>query len=353
MVQLARKKAVGRCRPRSGFTLVELLVVITIIGILIALLLPAVQAAREAARLVQCQNNVKQLALAALQHEHVAHWLPTGGWGYDWVGDPDCGFGRTQPGGAIYNCLPYLEQQAIHDLGLGISGLTNLATKKTVAVQMTQTLVAGLACPTRRRAVLHPVQSANQYQLTNSAAPADWFQTDYASNAGSVFRIWMSGPGSYQSGLASANLPDGSPNSSFSDMRKTNGITAQASIVRINDITDGTTHTYLMGEKYLCPDEYYTGSDPGDDQAIVTGDSDDINRWTGNDSPPTSVTPWPPALDTPGYYSAYLFGSAHLSGFNMAFCDGSVQKMNFTIDPETHRRLGCRNDGLTIDGHKF
>ena len=64
-----------------GFTLVELLAVITIIGILIALLLPAVQAAREAARQTQCKNNLKQLALGCLQHEQVQGYLPTGGWG--------------------------------------------------------------------------------------------------------------------------------------------------------------------------------------------------------------------------------------------------------------------------------
>ena len=85
-------------RESSGFTLVELLVVITIIGILIALLLPAVQAAREAARRAQCTNNLKQLALGMLGHEQQYRFFPSDGWSWEWTGDPDRGVGRSQPG---------------------------------------------------------------------------------------------------------------------------------------------------------------------------------------------------------------------------------------------------------------
>ena len=93
--------------------------VITIIGILIALLLPAVQAAREAARQMQCKNNLKQLALGCLNHENATGRFPTDGWGFAWTGDADRGTDWRQPGGWIYNILPYIEQQTLHDMGAG------------------------------------------------------------------------------------------------------------------------------------------------------------------------------------------------------------------------------------------
>ena len=107
---------------RRGFTLVELLVVIAIIGILIALLLPAVQAAREAARRLQCKNNLKQQALGCMTHNDALGYLPSGGWDFLSLGDPDRGFGEQQPGGWMYSILPYIEHQSIYELGKGLTG---------------------------------------------------------------------------------------------------------------------------------------------------------------------------------------------------------------------------------------
>jgi prepilin-type N-terminal cleavage/methylation domain-containing protein/prepilin-type processing-associated H-X9-DG protein len=340
-----------RFSDASGFTLVELLVVITIIGILVALLLPAVQAAREAARMLRCQNNLKQVSLAALNHEHINRWLPTGGWGYNWVGDPSSGVGKGQPGGVFYNCLPYLEQQALHDLQLGTKrGSTAQMDKGTAMIQNPLVM---LTCPTRRLPLAFPVRPGYPGGEVNFFMPSVWFRADYSFNGGSCYIVWNAGPTSWLQATQWANSKGGEAGNPFSDMSQANGVAAQRSQVKMIDITDGAANTYLVGEKYLDPDQYYTGTDWGDDSSALSSDDDDELRFTGDDATATRL---PPAQDTPGlmvFGSQANFGSVHNNGFNIAFCDGSVHFINYSIGPETHRRLGNRMDGLTIDGKSF
>jgi len=106
------------CAADSRF--VEILVVIAIIGILVALLLPAIQSAREAARRAQCANNLKQIGLACLNHVDTHKYWPSGGWGFDWTADSDRGYGPDQPGSWIFNVLDYVEEGNLRSIEKGL-----------------------------------------------------------------------------------------------------------------------------------------------------------------------------------------------------------------------------------------
>src|SRR5487761_918592 len=308
---------------RRGFTLMEVLVVISIIGMLLALLLPAVQASRESARANTCKNNLRQIGLALLNHESALKRFPSGGWGYQWFGDPDRGSSLAQPGGWAFSILPYIERRDLATYGAGQMGQAKLQA----VTQANQIAVSLFYCPSRRGVGTYPFDM--QWPPRNAAAMSAAAKSDYAINGGDFQINAGSGPSSYAQG--------DDPNYVWADSSKGNGVCYFHAVVSIDQVRDGTSLTYLAGEKNIA----YGAFDLGDDQSLFVGYDLDNTRWT--------TLKWPPVQDgsTPRYEQ---FGSSHPSGCQFVFCDGSVREISYSIDPETHRRLGNRPDGQIIDG---
>jgi prepilin-type N-terminal cleavage/methylation domain-containing protein/prepilin-type processing-associated H-X9-DG protein len=322
-------------RRHGGFTLVELLVVITIIGILISLLLPAVQSAREAARRAQCWNNLKQVGLAATNHLETQGFYPTGGWGWCWIGVPERGAGRDQPGGWAYNVLPYLEQQALHDAGLNLTG----QSRTDAMVARAKMPLALFNCPTRRRAIAYPGSHA-YYLGDTSVTVSTSGRSDYAMNCGSQsYNEFFAGPTSLSEG-------DSSTWSGWHDTSQATGISFERSQVAAAHVKDGLSNTILAGEKYLNPDSYANGADPADNENLYCGFDNDMYRVT-------YAGYGPPKQDRPALGHTYLFGSAHGNGCNFVFCDGHVQTISYSIDPAVYACLGNRRDLTPIDAGRL
>jgi len=172
----------------------------------------------------------------------------------------------------------------------------------------------------------------------------------------SIYDDWDSGPASLADGgigpCTSTQLANA--RASFTVMEQYNsGIVFRGSMIRESDVKDGASVTYLLGEKSVNPDYYLTGIMDGDDLTTFIGADDDNTRWSADQSINGQLMYYPPTPDTHGYMYQFSFGSAHLNGVTMAFCDGSVKMIAYSIDPEIHRRLTNRADGLNVDAKKF
>jgi prepilin-type N-terminal cleavage/methylation domain-containing protein len=388
---VSSRKKISSGTESDGFTLVELLVVIAIIGVLVALLLPAIQAAREAARRSQCKNNLKQIALGFMMHEDVSGHLPSGGWSPWVVGDADRGFGKGQPGGWAYQILPYVEQQAVYNLPLDGDPVNITPQQRAGAVQMQATPIEVFNCPSRRSAKLYPYTAGGSWNPRNSNEIEQIAKSDYAANAGDA--SWQHGD---EGGLWSyfASETCGHPAGQFSnhlgpipsftkypasllagaanpycwpgDEGQT-GINFLGSEIKLKQITDGTSNTVMVGEKFLNPEQYETPSEyadentGGDEHSFYQGFDWDINAWGGGGTNLKGETSnrWRPAQDRIGEFIVFQngqqgsltgnFGSAHSGGFHAALCDGSVRTINYEIDLETFGNLCNRSDGQTIN----
>ncbi len=342
--QLAGTAASHRRCPSaqsSGFTLVELLMVIAICNILLCLLFPAVQAVREGGRRLECANHLKQVGLAWQMH-HTAHLhLPTGGWGWGWVGDPDRGYDEQQPGAWAYNILPFIEEEHVHSIGTGMSD----SEKRTANVQLLSSLIPLFNCPSRRSVALYP--NASGVRIVNCASLTSVFRGDYSASVGNPQQpidpahcdLKAATYSQCNSGPPSFAAADNGTWTQWAAPTLLNGVSFQRSTISLRMVTDGTSHTAMVGEGYMNSLQYDTGRFGSDNESVYAGFDDDLFKTTG----------FGPQQDNASNSDLYRFGSAHSGAFNMAFCDGSVRHVNYEIDNGVFAALGSRAGGEVIE----
>jgi len=348
----------GRRKKRGlGFTLVELLVVIAIIGILIALLLPAVQAAREAARRSQCTNNAKQVGLALHNYHDTQKSFPPG----QLYGDLTRPWHYT----GLMMILPYLEQGPLYqsvDQRYPIWGVLNITP---VPQRIVGTAVSTLRCPSD--GVLSEPSQSHGIAITNYSFPGgfDWWPRGAGLGPIGNWTPWNGDGASYP------------PWPAFGDGAKVVGswgaIFEMLWTTKIADITDGTTNTLMVEE--ACAAGFYGGSH----WTIGTGKPRYANEYVFRaafcafnlpDGYPSQVlypmgTPASAPNWTPGYTSPYAcapwsmgyagfnsewFGpsSMHPGGINITLADASVRFLSQTMSWGTWMKLRAPADGDTM-----
>ena len=333
-----------RAKKRIGFTLVELLVVIAIIGVLVALLLPAVQAAREAARRMSCSNNMKNIALAVLNYETAFRAFPPG--------SRDTPGGSGSPSGQSWwlAIAPYMEMTAIADKWDATLSWSEPANKDLLR----DIELAIMRCPS---SPLPPVTETDKLMIAN-----------YTGVAGPAV---VSGFGS-----TDQNAKDYFPSSGFdtgdgTEIGSFAGVLYPHSKVRMGDIRDGTTNTFMICEQSnflrvddgdkICsaagPHGAYAGSDLTEAPTASTGAmklfAETAIRYGINDSVKTTsgAKTLQDGVTEDGGPNGGVF-SPHPGGAMIALCDGSVTFFTEGMELATIYRMAARADGLVVESQQ-
>ncbi len=313
----------------SGFTLVELLVVITIIGILISLLLPAVQAAREAARRLQCGNNMKQLGLALHNYHQGWQRFPLGSSHpepFDWSGVP-----ASNHGSFLVALLPFIEQQNVYN---ACDFTTNTDYYSKIGSKYVHEIwIQSFVCPSDD---MPQYWKGNPIYWSASSSTQDQNRatSNYAASIGSQ-SFWSSSsyPGNVF-GTGSVGHGD------TLDSSKISGVFGHCAWgASIAEIRDGTSNTIALGEMR-----------PACSLHARDGWMHVNSLWNATTSPINATTCCPDGESNSSYdwSCEQAFRSRHSGGAQFAFCDGSVHFLTDSIDYMTYQKLGDRRDGLPI-----
>jgi len=328
-------------RFRSAFTLIELLVVIAIIAILIGLLLPAVQKVREAASRMSCQNNLKQIALAAHNYESGRQLLPPSAIASHYV---------------TWAVLlqPYLEQENSYNLWVVPSMYyVQPAPPPGVAVVQQQTFKF-MFCPTRRTMLVKSASGDQPSDGVPSSTAVPGSPSDYACVSGNG--AWLANAANPPLAVDNDTLANGamvmSDQSLIMAVPNTNPpqVATWKGKWNLTSIKDGTSNTLLFGEKHVPQGTYGIGGSP---LALNAGDGSVYNGDYPLHYARVCGAGFPLArnrqdMTTVGYDWHYLFGSDHTGLVNFAFCDGSVRTLTTDISTLTLDRLSNMNDGLPV-----